>query len=153
VKTVWGVMYRQSGQGQVRVHANPLCHSAIRLKRTKRISQPVRFIRGVSYMADRDSPSQPSWDRLSGEVERSIAPSGGTGSSGRWSRWSLGLQEFAVRTAKSSRQGQALGAVKRWLYYSWWYYQCPRCHGYGISLRTPVEPGWCGVRQRYLSVP
>jgi hypothetical protein len=35
-------------------------------------------------------PSQLGWDRWSGEVERSTAPSGGTGSSGRWSRWSLG---------------------------------------------------------------
>src|SRR5271156_2139810 len=35
-------------------------------------------------------PSQLGWNRWSGEVKRSIAPSGGTGSSGRWSRWGLG---------------------------------------------------------------
>src|SRR5271170_4322163 len=35
-------------------------------------------------------PSQLGWNRWSGEAERSIAPSGTTGSSGRWSRWSLG---------------------------------------------------------------
>jgi hypothetical protein len=49
VKTVWGVMYGQSGQGQIWVHPNSV---------------------GVDG---------------SGEAERSIAPSGGTGSSGRWS--------------------------------------------------------------------
>src|SRR5271163_5126860 len=58
-------------------------------------------------------PSQLGWNRWSGEAERSIAPSGSTGSSGRWSRWSLGppwwmralavaWQELTVRTAKSS---------------------------------------------------
>jgi hypothetical protein len=39
-------------------------------------------------------------------------------------------------------------AYKHWLDHSWWYYRCSRCHGYAISLRTPMGSGLVRYTQR-----
>jgi hypothetical protein len=66
---------------------------------------------------------------------------------------------FRGRRGRGARVGWAIAfhppryhvAYKHWLYHSWRYYRCSRCHGYAISLKTPVGSGWCGVRQRCLA--
>ena len=60
------------------------------------------------------------WNRWSGEAERSIAPSGGTGSSGRWSRWGPGSAvvdegELAVAWQESAVPWQ-LRAIDQMVY-------------------------------------
>src|SRR5271163_739507 len=72
-------------------------------------------------------PSQLGWNRWSGEAERSIAPGGGTGSSGWWSRWSRWGRwsrldpESAVVDGGGSAWQEFAGHSDRWA--------CLRCTG------------------------
>jgi hypothetical protein len=60
-------------------------------------------------------------------------------------------QRFAVPsgTAIIVRQDQTFSVIKHRLYHSRWCHRRSRYHGYAVSLRTPMGPGWCGVHQRY----